>query len=89
MEAKAAVEVVMAPCRLELTPAGPIDLPLGQMMRLQGVANYSGGRCVQVPSERLKWFSQEKSVPGLELSIIANIVRPSAPWGPSRPALGR
>ena len=57
----------MAPCRLELTPAGPIDLPLGQMMRLQGFANYSGGRRVQVPSERLKWFSQEKSVPGLEL----------------------
>ena len=66
-QAKAPVEVVMAPCRLELSPAGPIDLPLGQMMRLQGVANYSGGRRVQVPSERLKWFSQEKSVPGLAL----------------------
>ena len=67
LKAAAPVEVVMAPCRLELTPAGPIDLPLGQMMRLQGFANYSGGRRVQVPSERLKWFSQEKSVPGLEL----------------------
>ena len=67
LKAAAPVKVVMAPCRLELTPPGPIDLPLGQMMRLQGVANYSGGRRVQVPSERLKWFSQEKSVPGLEL----------------------
>ena len=66
-KAAAPVQVVMAPCRLELTPAGPIDLPLGQMMRLQGVANYSGGRRVQVPSERMKWLSQEKSVPGLEL----------------------
>ncbi|MGO9109380.1 MAG: Ig domain-containing protein [Thermoguttaceae bacterium] len=65
--AAAPVEVVMAPCRLELTPAGPIDLPLGQMMRLQGFASYSGGRNVQVRSERLKWFSQEKAVPGLEL----------------------
>ena len=67
LKAAAPVEVVVAPCRLELTPAGPIDLPLGQMMRLQGFANYSGGRRVQVRSERLKWFSQEKSVPGLEL----------------------
>ena len=67
LKALAPVEVVLAPCRLELMPAGPIDLPLGQMMRLQGFANYSGGRRVQIRSERLKWFSQEKSVPGLEL----------------------
>ncbi len=52
---------------LELSPAGPIDLPLGQMVRLQAFATYGDGRRVQVPSERLKWFSQEKSVPGLEL----------------------
>ncbi len=67
LSATAPVEVVMAPCRLELTPTGPIDLPLGQMMRLQGFADYSGGRRVQVRSERLKWFSQEKAGPGLEL----------------------
>ena len=68
LKAAAPVEVVMAPCRLELTPAGPIDLPLGQMMRLQAFANYSGGRRVQVRSERLIWDSQEKKeVPGLEL----------------------
>jgi hypothetical protein len=66
-KAAAPVKVVMAPCRLELTPAGSIDLPLGQMMRLQSFANYSGGRRVHVRSERLKWASQEKSVPGLEL----------------------
>ena len=28
---------------------------------------YGDGRRVQVPSERLKWFSQEKPVSGLEL----------------------
>ena len=67
LKAEANVEVVFAPCRLELTPTGPIDLPLGQMVRLQGYANYAGGRRVQVLSERLKWLSQEKSVPGLEL----------------------
>ena len=67
LRAVAPVEVVLAPCRLELTPAGPIDLPLGQMLRLQGYANYRAGRRVQILSERLKWFSQEKFVPGLEL----------------------
>ena len=67
LKAVAPVEVVLAPCRLELAPPGQIDLPLGQMMRLQGFANYSAGRRVQILSERLKWFSQEKSVPGLEL----------------------
>ncbi len=67
LKAAAPVQVVMAPCRLELTPAGPIDLPLGQMQRLQGFANYGGGRRVQIRSERLKWLSQEKDVPGLKL----------------------
>ena len=33
LAAKAPVEVVVAPLRLELTPAGPVDLPLGQMAR--------------------------------------------------------
>jgi hypothetical protein len=59
---------------LELTPAGPIDLPLGQMMRLQAYANYGDGRRVQVPSERLKWSYQEKSVPGLELYRDSEVV---------------
>ena len=52
---------------LELAPPGPLELPLGQMMRLQAFATYGDGRRVQVPSERLKWFSQEKLPPGLEL----------------------
>ncbi len=59
---------------LELTPAGPIDLPLGQMKRLQAYANYGDGRRVQVPSERLKWSWQEKSVPGLELYRDSEVV---------------
>jgi hypothetical protein len=59
---------------LELTPAGPIDLPLGQMMRLQAFANYGDGRRVQVPSERLTWSCQEKSTPGLELYRDSEVV---------------
>jgi hypothetical protein len=52
---------------VDLTPAGPIDLPLGQMVRLQAFANYGDGRRVAVPSERVKWHTEEKSAPGLEL----------------------
>ena len=59
---------------LELTPAGPIDLPLGQMVRLQAYANLEDGRRVQVPSERLTWKSDEKAVPGLELYNDAEVV---------------
>ncbi len=58
---------------LELSPAGPIDLPLGQMMRLQAFATYGDGRRVQVPSERLKW-SSEKPVPGLDLYGDSEVV---------------
>ena len=63
MTAKAPVEVVLAPLRLELTPPGPIDLPLGQMMRLAAWAHYSGGRNVQVPGERLKWATDKEAKP--------------------------
>ena len=69
LTAKAAVEVVVAPLRLELTPAGPVDLPLGQMARLQGWAHYSGGRVVAVPAQRLTWQIDKtlKPAPGIEL----------------------
>ncbi len=68
--AKAPVEVVVLPLRLELTPAGPVDLPLGQMMRLQGWAHYSGGLHVPVAGERLEWktaATAAAAAPGLEL----------------------
>lgn len=63
------VEVVVAPLRLELTPHGHVDLPLGQMLSLDAWANYAGGRRVQVLPERLQWESQPGKLdpPGLEL----------------------
>jgi hypothetical protein len=69
LAAKAPVAVVVMPLRLELTPPGPVDLPLGQMMRLQGWAHYSGGRLVAVPGERMKWQTDHAAhpAPGLEL----------------------
>jgi len=66
LEASAPVEVVVAPLRLALKPIGPVDLPLGQQMRLQGWANYSGGHRVQVPSSRLAFHAKE-TVEGLDL----------------------
>jgi len=63
----ATVAVIVPPLQLTITPAGKIDLPLGQQRRLQAWANYSGGRRVQVSSDRLKWESEPKSVAGLEL----------------------
>jgi len=57
----------MAPVPPGTFAGRPIDLPLGQMMRLQGFATYSGGRRAMIRNERMKWFQQEKSVPGLEL----------------------
>ena len=69
LAANAPVAVVVMPLRLELTPPGPLDLPLGQMMRLQGWAHYSGGRLVAVPGERMKWRTDRSArpAPGLEL----------------------
>jgi len=66
LAASAPVEVVVAPLRLALKPVGPVELPLGQQMRLQSWANYSGGHRVQVPSSRLEYHGKE-TVEGLEL----------------------
>ncbi len=67
--ASAPVHVVVAPMRLELTPRGPVDLPHGQMVRLEPWAHYSGGRAVQVLPERAQWHTdpQARPKPGLEL----------------------
>ena len=65
----APVDVVVAPLRLQLTPRGPVDLPLGQMLSLEAWANYAGGHRVQILPERLEWEGQPGSLdpPGLEL----------------------
>ncbi len=67
--ASAPVHVVVAPMRLELEPRGSVDLPHGQMLRLQPWAHYSGGRSVQVMPERAQWQTdpKAKAKPGLEL----------------------
>ena len=65
----APVHVVVAPMRLKISPEGTVDLPHGQMARLQPWAHYSGGRAVQLPAERAQWHTdpKAKAKPGLEL----------------------
>lgn len=65
----APVDVIVAPFRLELTPPGPVDLPLGQMLLLEAWANYAGGYRVQIFPERLQWEAQPAQLdpPGLKL----------------------
>lgn len=65
----APVDVLVAPHEVELTPAGPVELPLGQMLSLDAWANYAGSRRVQLPPERLQWECQPAAPdpPGLEL----------------------
>jgi len=68
-EASAPVAVVVAPFRLKLQPPGPVDVPLGQQRALKAVATYSGGHRVEVPPQRMKWYSDPSAqqTPGLEL----------------------
>lgn len=67
--ASAPVEVVVAPFRFELTPAGKVDVPLGQYVRLQGWAVYGSGLRVQLFPDRVQWLADPPSgkIPGLEL----------------------
>ena len=67
--ASAPVEVIVPSLKLTLEPAGPIDLPVGQMRGLQAVAEYKDGRKVNVPSHLVKWHAEStaKAAPGLEL----------------------
>jgi len=68
-QAQAGVHVIVAPMLLELKPRGPVELPLGQMLRLDGWAHYSGGRDVLVSPFRLAFDAQtnDETQPGLEL----------------------
>jgi len=69
LSGSAPVEVVLAPFELTLGPPGPVDVPLGQQIRLDGFATFEDGRRVQVPASRLTFESGSTpdAVPGLEL----------------------
>ncbi|MHC4402905.1 MAG: Ig-like domain-containing protein, partial [Planctomycetota bacterium] len=88
LQAAAPVEVVVAPLRLELTPAGNVGLPLGQMMAVDAWANYRAGYRVQVAGGRVDWHGDpaKGKTPGLELrgnkvAALEEGVGPLAVWG--------
>ncbi len=69
-ECSAPVQVVLGPFELALEPRGPVELPVGQQIRLDGWATYKqSGRRVHVSPRRLTFESRPgpKSAPGLEL----------------------
>ena len=53
--AKGQVEVTRSPLRLELSPAGTIELPVGQKLSLKTEASYGEGRRVVISTDRLEW----------------------------------
>ncbi len=83
-QASAPVDVIVAPMRLEVTPPGPIELPLGQQMRPAGLATYTGGHRVQVMAGRMTFESEAPSdaVEGLELRDGSRVVALKAGAGP-------
>ena len=67
--ASAPVEVTVSPLSLKAEPAGPLTLPVGQMLTLCAVANYKSGKSSEIPSHLLKWDIQspEKAAGAIEV----------------------
>ena len=63
--ANATIEVTSPALTLQLLPAGPIDVPVGQLVPLQVFADLGGGRRVQVPTDQVQWSSEPQQLEGL------------------------
>lgn len=77
--ATALVEVVAPPLRVEITPRGPIKLPVGQVVQLRAWANYRNDRRIELSPERVQWHSDPVDVSGLELDPLLGVVRAKKP----------
>ena len=64
-EARAVLEVLSAPLRLELAPSGPLKIPAGQKLPLKLWATYGDGNRQEIASDRVEWTWTP--VPGLSL----------------------
>src|SRR5690606_23057283 len=78
--ATAQITVVPTPMRLEVTPAGPVELPAGLSQRFQVWADHGNGRRVEVPAEEVTW--EEARGEGLEQRGAEVVAR--APGGTLR-----
>ena len=74
LHASAPVEVVLPPLRLDITPVGSIDVPLGQRVKLQGWATYHGTRRVEVPADGIQWQTEPTTDPAGGITVSGGYV---------------
>lgn len=65
-EARATLQVVSAPYRLELAPSGVVEIPAGQTKRLQVWAVYGDGQREEIAPDRIDW--QWQPLAGISLA---------------------
>jgi len=75
LKAAATIDVIAAPLRLEVTPPGPIALPVGQSVPLQVWADYGPNRRVQIPPGRVEWHISPEAMDGLQFDRSSASVR--------------
>jgi hypothetical protein len=75
LRATAQVDVVTPPLEIELTPAGPVPLPVSQVAQLHAWARYGGGRRVELSPQQLQWKVDPPEVAGIELTRPSATVR--------------
>lgn len=70
LRATAQVDVMLhPPLQVELTPAGPVSLPVGQSARLQAWATYGDGRRLELAASQVEWKHEPAGkVAGLEFN---------------------
>lgn len=79
--ASAPVDVVLPPLRLDIAPAGPLDLPLGQRVKLQGWATYHGTRRTEVSADSIQWHTEPASDPAGGITVQGGYVNAIKPKG--------
>ena len=84
--ANAPVNVIPAPQRLSISPAGQVKLPLGLCMSFDGWAVYGDGVTARVPYTRIGWQSEPSEIEGFAFKggkamALKPGVGPIAVWG--------
>lgn len=75
LRASAQVDVIWSPGQVELTPAGPVALHVGEVDTLRAVVKYGDGRRTEVSASKLQWKMEPPGVEGLELDQVTGTVR--------------
>lgn len=78
LRAECKIDVAAAPVRLSITPAGPLSLPVGQMVRLQVWGNYGDGRRIEIAPDQLEWKLAPEAPNGLEFNPTTAVAQAKA-----------